>query len=194
MPSIHTSLFDIQINGFAGGDFQQPDLAVQELRHAVNRLAIHETQRFFAMLINDSTDSLEAKFANLESIRSADQVVAEAICGYHLEGPWLSPEPGYRCAHDPQFMGPPDLHDFERLQKAANGHIISRPCSKSRAASARTTTGFIYSLSKCCLRASKDRNSAFPERTFCFRESRTFSCQAGGSTAESALGMDSQSC
>jgi predicted dehydrogenase len=61
--------------------------------------------------ITDSLDSLAAKFANLERIRAADPVIDEAMCGYHLEGPWLSPEAGYRGAHDPQFMGPPSLHE-----------------------------------------------------------------------------------
>jgi N-acetylglucosamine-6-phosphate deacetylase len=151
-----TSLFDIQINGFAGVDFQQPDLSAQEVRHAVDRLATHETQRFFATLITDSIDSLAAKFANLESIRSADCVIAEAICGYHLEGPWLSPEPGYRGAHDPQFMGPPDLHDFERLQKAANGQIKLLTIAPEHPGSAE----FIYEVTQQGLAVSIGHSNA----------------------------------
>ena len=118
-----TSLFDIQVNGFAGVDFQQPDLAAADLRRAVDGLAAHETSRIFATLITDTIPSLCAKFENLERIRAEDPVVAAAVCGYHLEGPWLSPEPGYRGAHDPRHMGSPDIADFDRLQEAADGHI-----------------------------------------------------------------------
>jgi N-acetylglucosamine-6-phosphate deacetylase len=117
------SLFDIQVNGFAGVDFQQHDLSAVELRRAVDGLASHQTLRFFATLITDDVEALVAKFQNLERLRAADEVVAAAICGYHLEGPWLSPEPGYRGAHDARHMTPPDVRVFKRLQTAAGGNI-----------------------------------------------------------------------
>jgi len=120
---MRTSLFDIQVNGFAGVDFQQPDLTDADLRQAVEGLAAHETLRFFATLITDNVEALGRKFANLERIRAADAAVAAAVCGYHLEGPWLSPEPGYRGAHDSRHMGAPDIRAFERLQTAAGGNI-----------------------------------------------------------------------
>jgi len=118
-----TSLFDIQVNGFAGVDFQQSSLSGAELRRAVDGLAAHETLRFFATLITDDVEALCAKFENLERIRAADAVVAAAICGYHLEGPWISPELGYRGAHDLRHMEPPDIRAFKRLQEAAGDHI-----------------------------------------------------------------------
>ncbi len=117
------SLFDIQVNGFAGVDFQQPRLTTAQMRRAVDALAAHDTGRIFATLITDAIDSLRAKFENFERIRGEDPVVASAVCGYHLEGPWLSPEEGYRGAHDPQFMGPPSCKDFDMLQAAAGGNI-----------------------------------------------------------------------
>ena len=117
------SLFDIQINGFAGVDFQSDDLTFENIGQAVERLAKHQTLRFFPTLITDSLDALERKFARLESFRSQDQLLAETMCGYHLEGPWLSTEPGYRGAHDAQWMTPPKLDDFQRLQEAAGGNI-----------------------------------------------------------------------
>ena len=117
------SLFDIQVNGFAGVDFQQPDLTAAEMRRAVDGLAAHETSRIFTTLITAPISSLSAKFENLERIRAEDPVVAAAVCGYHLEGPWLLPEPGYCGAHDPRCMGAPDERDFDRLQAAAGGNI-----------------------------------------------------------------------
>ena len=118
-----TSLFDIQINGFGGVDFQNPDLSVADARKAVDGMADHQTMRFFLTLITDGIDSLCAKLKNIERIRAQDPTVREAVCGYHIEGPWLSPEPGYRGAHDPQLMGPPSAAAFERMQKAAGGNI-----------------------------------------------------------------------
>lgn len=118
-----SSLFDIQVNGFAGVDFQHPDLSAADLRRAVDGLAAHETRSFFMTLITDGIGSLCAKLQNAEQIRASDPTVGEAVCGYHIEGPWLSPERGYCGAHDPRHMGLPDIADFDRLQKAAGGHI-----------------------------------------------------------------------
>ena len=117
------SLLDIQVNGFAGVDFQSSDLKCDDLRVAVDGLAQHETRRFFATVITDAIASLEGKLRNFESCRDRDPAIADAICGYHVEGPWLSPEPGFCGAHPPKHMGPPDLDAFMRLQAAANGRI-----------------------------------------------------------------------
>ena len=117
------SLFDIQINGFAGVDFQQPNLSLADVRQAVDGLARHETLRFFLTLLTDGMDALCGKLENLERIRGSDAGVGEAVCGYHLEGPWLSPEPGYCGAHDASHMRLPDLADFDRLQAAAGGNL-----------------------------------------------------------------------
>ncbi len=117
------SLFDIQTNGFAGTDFQSADFSPEAVRHAVDALAKHETLRFFPTFITDTLERLEAKFARFEDIRKNDAVVREAACGYHLEGPWLSCEPGFHGAHNPKYMGPPDYAAFQRLQAAAGGNI-----------------------------------------------------------------------
>lgn len=120
---VHESLFDIQVNGFAGVDFQSPRLGRDEARRAVDALARHETLRFFPTFITDEPDRLEAKLANFEKIRAEDPVVAAAACGYHIEGPWLSPQAGFHGAHRPELMRAPDLAVFDRLQKAAGGRI-----------------------------------------------------------------------
>jgi N-acetylglucosamine-6-phosphate deacetylase len=59
----------------------------------------------------------------MERARTEDAAVARMIEGYHLEGPWLSPRPGYHGAHPPGPMRAPSLPEFERLQGAAGGRI-----------------------------------------------------------------------
>ncbi len=117
------SLFDIQVNGFAGVDFQQEDLSISQLRKAVEGLAQHRTHRFFLTLITDTIEALCLKLERIERFRQEDALISEALCGYHIEGPWLSPKPGFRGAHDPALMGAPDLRKLDRLQKSANHHI-----------------------------------------------------------------------
>jgi N-acetylglucosamine-6-phosphate deacetylase len=115
-------LFDIQVNGFAGVDFQgMPTRG--DVRHACEKLHAHGMKRILATFITDATDALLRKFATFESYRDADPLIAATIVGYHLEGPYLSGEPGYRGAHPGELMKDPDSREFARWQDAAGGAI-----------------------------------------------------------------------
>jgi N-acetylglucosamine-6-phosphate deacetylase len=117
------SLFDVQINGFAGVDFQRSDLSLAELRKAAEALRACQTERFFLTLISDEVDALCRKFECIERLRQCDPLLLETICGYHLEGPVLSPEEGYRGAHAAACQQAPNLRAFEKIQSAAGGAI-----------------------------------------------------------------------
>lgn len=115
--------FDFQVNGFGGVDFQAPELSRAELEHAVRRLRHHGVAGIFLTLITDEIDAHCRRLEHIERLRAAVPEIARMIVGYHIEGPWLSPEPGYRGAHPPGPMHAPSLAEFERLQSAAHGHI-----------------------------------------------------------------------
>lgn len=122
MPSV-PAIFDHQVNGFAGTDFQDPGLTAAQLRHAVEALRRGGVGGILLTLITDDAEALAQKFARIEAFRATDPLLAATIPGYHLEGPWLSPEEGYRGAHEAARMGAPDEATFRRLQDAANGRI-----------------------------------------------------------------------
>ncbi len=117
-----TSFFDIQVNGFGGVDFQGAPLRA-EVRHACEKLHAHGMRRILATFITDAPDALLRKFATFESYRDADPLIAATIVGYHLEGPYMSSEPGYRGAHPGELMKDPDSREFARWQDAAGGRI-----------------------------------------------------------------------
>jgi N-acetylglucosamine-6-phosphate deacetylase len=121
--ALPTGFFDLQVNGFAGVDFQQENLTARDLRKAVTALHAHGTTRILLTLITDSIDGLCSKLANLETILLKHPDLAETVVGYHLEGPYLLPEPGYSGAHDPRWMHAPSSWEFERLWRAARGRI-----------------------------------------------------------------------
>ncbi len=116
-------LFDFQVNGFGGVDFQRDNLTATEFAHAVAALRQHGTSGIFATLITDEIDALCRRFAALEKLCATVPSAGAAILGYHLEGPWLSPTPGYRGAHPAGPMRAPTLADYERLQAAAHGRL-----------------------------------------------------------------------
>jgi N-acetylglucosamine-6-phosphate deacetylase len=115
--------FDFQVNGFGGVDFQAQSVARAEMEHAVAVLHRHGVAGMFLTLITDHIDAHCRRLENFERLCAASPAIAEMTVGYHIEGPWLSPEPGYRGAHPPEPMHAPSLVEFERLQSAANGRI-----------------------------------------------------------------------
>ncbi len=117
------ALFDHQVNGFAGIDFQRSDMTREMLRTAVQELRKHGIYRIFLTLITDEIEALCGKLERVETFRAEDPLIHETVAGYHIEGPYLSPKPGYRGAHPAEKMKAPDLREFGRLQAAANGGI-----------------------------------------------------------------------
>lgn len=101
------ALFDPQVNGFAGVDFQSDDLTPADLRRAVAGLGRAGCTRFFLTLITDAWDRLLNRLTRLRALRSADPGLSNAIAGWHIEGPFLSAEPGFHGAHDPACMEDP---------------------------------------------------------------------------------------
>lgn len=118
-----TRLFDFQVNGFAGVDFQAPRVSVAECERAVAGLRRHGTAAILLTLITDTIDEHCRRLEQFEKIRAASPNCASMIAGYHIEGPWLSPEPGFRGAHPAEPMHAPSLAEFERLQAAAQGRV-----------------------------------------------------------------------
>ena len=116
-------LFDLQVNGFAGVDFQRPEITRADLDRAAEALRRHQTTGILFTLITDTIDALAAQLERVERFRAESASVREMIAGYHIEGPYLLPELGYHGAHDPRKMKAPDRAEFDRLQRAAGGRI-----------------------------------------------------------------------
>lgn len=115
-------LFDLQVNGFGGVDFQG-SVTLESVRHACARLHECGMRRILATFITDTPQALLKKLAAFEDCRKQDDRIRGTIAGYHLEGPWLSAEAGFRGAHPAELMREPDWSEFQRLQDAAGGVI-----------------------------------------------------------------------
>lgn len=116
-------VFDFQVNGFGGVDFQSPDLEALAFEHALGALREHGTDTLFVTLITDTIAGLIHKLRRLEFLCAGSARAAAMVLGYHLEGPWLNPAPGFRGAHPAAPMHAPSITEFEDLQAAASGRI-----------------------------------------------------------------------
>ncbi len=117
------ALFDPQINGYAGVDFQSPDVSMEELEHAALALRAGGCSHFLITLITNEAGALVDQFARLTDMVERSAVAREMVLGYHLEGPFIAEQKGYIGAHPPQHAINPDWEMFSRFQKAAGGKI-----------------------------------------------------------------------
>lgn len=108
---------DLQVNGFAGVDFNRPARA-EQLKHAIEALRATGVTRFLPTLI---TSSLE-RFASCA--RALVGFSDPAVAGIHMEGPYISPQDGPRGAHLREYVRDASIEDFKRRQDAAVGRII----------------------------------------------------------------------
>jgi N-acetylglucosamine-6-phosphate deacetylase len=113
---------DIQINGFAGVDFSDPELNAEKAIGVLQAIWKTGVTNFCATLITNTVERLERNFRVLEEARRLDARFESAMPCYHLEGPYLSPG-GAHGAHNPKLMRFPDWNEFSRLQVAASGNI-----------------------------------------------------------------------
>jgi N-acetylglucosamine-6-phosphate deacetylase len=78
---------------------------------------------YLPTIITASEEKLKAALRAIVEARRRSDLVAYVVTAIHLEGPHISPEDGFRGAHPVNFVRPPDIAEFDRLQQAAAGLI-----------------------------------------------------------------------
>ena len=107
LPVLLPPLVDIQVNGFMGVDFQNDHCTAADLQRVIDGLASAACNRILLTLITDRWDRLLARLQHYRALRAASPLFQRRIAGWHLEGPFMSPTPGFYGAHPPEFMEPP---------------------------------------------------------------------------------------
>jgi N-acetylglucosamine-6-phosphate deacetylase len=116
---IAPGLFDLQVNGFAGVDFQQDGLEREDLFRAVRGLSKYGCTRFLLTLITDTWPKLTARLRSLHQLRAGCPGLERAIAGWHIEGPFLSDEAGFHGAHPRELMLDPSPEHIHELREIA---------------------------------------------------------------------------
>lgn len=116
-------LFDSQINGFGGFDFNASTTTPDEVGAVIRKLWESGVTRLCPTV---TTQSHARIISSLRAIRQAiesDPQIAHACVTLHIEGPYISSEDGPRGAHPREHTRPPDLDEFQRFREAAGGRI-----------------------------------------------------------------------
>jgi N-acetylglucosamine-6-phosphate deacetylase len=113
---------DVQVNGFAGVDYNSAQTPHDEIARSIQVLFSTGVTRFYPTVITGGPDDMRGALENLarakESLADGD-----AMDGFHVEGPHISPDDGPRGAHPKRWVRPPDVNEFHRWQDAARGNI-----------------------------------------------------------------------
>src|SRR5277367_103382 len=97
-------LIDLQVNGFAGVDFNNAALTSAALDRALQAMLRTGVTTCLPTLITAPEDALAARFAALDAAVAGSDLAQAMVPGYHLEGPFLNPAPGYAGCHPPAAM------------------------------------------------------------------------------------------
>lgn len=113
---------DIQVNGFAGVDFNSPGTPHEEIARAIRAQLATGVTRFYPTVITGAPADMEGALRNLA--RAKDSLAeGAAIDGFHVEGPYIGAEDGPRGAHPKRWVRKPDIDEFRRWQDATEGRV-----------------------------------------------------------------------
>jgi N-acetylglucosamine-6-phosphate deacetylase len=117
-------LIDNQINGYTNVDFSGKYLSAEDVIKAADGIWRDGVTSFLPTLITNSDKNLLENFKIHSDALKDNELLRESIPGFHLEGPYLSTEEGYRGCHPVQYLRKPSWKEFTGYQKAAGGRII----------------------------------------------------------------------
>jgi N-acetylglucosamine-6-phosphate deacetylase len=116
------NFFDLQVNGYAGVDFNgDEELNLPVLETVCARLAEHGIEGILATIITDSLPVMEERLRRVARLRRQVPAFGKMVRGIHIEGPFISPVEGYRGAHPLDAIRQADLAAMEKLLDAADG-------------------------------------------------------------------------
>lgn len=115
-------LVDLQVNGFAGIDFNSGTITAAEMDHALEAMLATGVTLCLPTLITAHPSELETRIRALDLAVNTSRLGPVMCPGYHLEGPFLNPAPGHAGCHPPAAMTAADPALLARLSDG-----LSRP-------------------------------------------------------------------
>lgn len=118
-----SGFIDLQVNGYAGVDFNQDHLTADDLHMACQRLRDDGVAGILATIITDTTIAMQRRLRRIAELREADELIKKTILGLHIEGPFICPSDDFSGAHPRHAIRPADRDAMNMLLDAADGLV-----------------------------------------------------------------------
>ena len=128
-----SGLFDLQVNGFAGVDFNDAAITPEALDIALEAMRRTGVTSALPTLITGLEDDLRRRILALDAAVAASRLGRRMVPGYHIEGPFLNAGEGYRGCHPKQALRDPDASLYVRLGEGLERPILLVTLAPERA-------------------------------------------------------------
>ncbi len=118
-PAIAHRFIDLQVNGYVGVDFNDPETSLDELARSAQAMLDDGVEAALPTVITASPEAMIRCLENICRARETSEVAHQVFRGVHIEGPFLSPVDGYIGAHPKQHAASQDQSLLERLLDTA---------------------------------------------------------------------------
>ncbi len=112
---------DLQVNGYAGANFNGDELTAEALHHTCDVLRGEGVEGILATVITGPIEAMARRLRRIVALREQDSDARAMIRGIHIEGPFTNPADGYRGAHAQAAIRPADADAMRTLLDAAGG-------------------------------------------------------------------------
>lgn len=118
---------DLQVNGFAGVDYNDPATTSESVARSIRAMFTTGVTRCYPTIITGSEERIIGALRNLTAAKQELErnglPESEAIAGFHVEGPHISPQTGPRGAHPLEHIRAPRIDEFRRWEAAGDGKV-----------------------------------------------------------------------
>lgn len=114
---------DLQVNGYAGVDFNGDSLDEQAVTDACRRMKDDGVAAALATVITAPLETMCRRIAHIADRIEGSPEVANVVTGIHVEGPFISPLDGYVGAHPKASVMRAERDAMGQLLDAGRGYV-----------------------------------------------------------------------
>jgi N-acetylglucosamine-6-phosphate deacetylase len=119
----HCGFFDLQVNGYYGVDFNSDGLSIAATEAACIALQRDGVTGILATVITDDMELMKQRIRWITRARDESMICKSLILGIHVEGPFISGEPGYVGTHPVKHVRRATIEAAQQLIDAGDGLV-----------------------------------------------------------------------